>query len=485
MQGENQTFSSLTDSNGRFAFYGVEPGQYSMVAGGNGYAPQGLGRKGSRSGGNTLILTAGSHEKELVFRLAPPAVITGTIHDEDGDPVIGGQVQALRIVHTGSRQQTNPAGFAQTNDLGQYRLYGLESGQYLIVASYQRQQAENTPSSVVYLPTFYPSTSDSGQATPIKVLPADEISGIDVNLDSAPGVMIRGRLVTEVPVKALQGLYVSMMPRNSLRGGYQSASYGGVIRDDGGNFEIHGVPPGSYVLFGNLNDDGHFYSGRALVDVGKADLDGLTVVVGSGVTLRGHVQLSPGAKLDFTHLGVSLQDAEEYMGGAGAQVAADGTFTLNNVADGTYRVNVGGFPEEFYLQSAKLGGTDVLGPGLTVAHYDPSGTLDIVLSRDGGRVDGVVRNDQQPAIGATVVLVPDPPNRNHNELYSFKNTDALGMFSMLGLPPGDFKLFAWEPREGVSFTDPDLLKDYEERGTRVHIEDKTQQSVQLSVIPAD
>ena len=78
-----------------------------------------------------------------------------------------------------------------------------------------------------------------------------------------------------------------------------------------------------------------------------------------------------------------------------------------------------------------------------------------------------------------------PPNRDHNELFSFKAADALGRFSMLGLPPGDFKLFAWEPREGVSYSDPDLIKEYEERGKRVHIEANQQQSVELDVIPLD
>jgi hypothetical protein len=281
----------------------------------------------------------------------------------------------------------------------------------------------------------------------------------------------------------LQGIFVSMMPRDAAA--YAGTNYGAVVRDTTGNFELRGVPPGSYVLYANLNDGGHFYPGRALVDVGNSNVDGLTVVVGSGVTLHGRVRLSPGAELDLSHLGVSLQAAENYMGGAATQVKADGTFALEDVSEGAYRVNVGGFPEEFYLQSARLGEADVLGPGLTIGHNDSPGSLDIVLSRDGGRVDGVVLKDQQPAGGAMVVLLADPPNRDREDLRSWKTADQLGRFSLLGLPPGDFKLFAWEQSEGVPFADPDFLKDYEDRGTRVHIEDKTHQTVQLQVIPAD
>lgn len=482
--GDHPSLSDVTDGNGHFAFNEVEPGSYALAAGGNGYPQQGFGNKRGRPGGNVLTLTPGSHDKDLVIRMVPPGVITGTVRDEQGDAVIGGQVRALRVAHVGRRMPPSPGGSAQTNDLGQYRLYGLEPGQYFVIASYQPQNMGNMPSKDIYLPTFYPSTSDSGQAIPIKVSPGDEISGIDVDLKCVQSVVIRGRIVTEIPTKTRRGAYVSLMPRDAARTGYSGMNYGGVVHDDVGDFELDGVPHGSYVLFANLNDADHSYSGRALVEVGNANVEGLTLVVGSGVTLRGNVRLSAGAELDLTSLRVFLQAEENFMGGAGAQVKADGTFVLQNVSDGTYRVNVGGFPEEFYLQSVRLGGTDVLGPGPTLSHNDPVSNLDVVLSKEGGRVDGVVLNDQQPVGGAIVVFIPDPPNRDRNDLYSFKTTDPLGRFSLLGLPPGDFKLFAWDQREGLPYTDPDFMKEYEDRGTRVHIEDKKQQLVQLQVIPA-
>lgn len=485
LEGEHKIFNSLTDGAGRFTFSGVEPGRYALAAGGNGYSQQEFGSTRGRPGGKILTFAPGCREKNIVFRLTPPGVITGTVHDVDGDPVIGGQVQAFRIMRVGGHQQASPGGFAQTNDLGQYRIYGLDPGQYLIGASYQRQDGGMMPGQDVYLPTYYPSTADTGQATPIQISPGDEVSGVDVDLAFAHSVTVRGRVVSDIPVKALRGSYVSLMPRESFQGGYMGASFGGAVQNDTGDFEIRGVPPGSYVAFANLNDGARVYSGRAVVETASSNVEGVTVAVGPGLTLRGRVHLSPGGGLDLSHLGVSLQPAENYMGGGGAQVAADGTFVLENISDGTYRVNVGGFPEEFYLQSARLGGVDVLGPGLTISHTDGPGILDVVLSADGGRVDGVVLRDQLPIGNATVVLVPDPPNRNHSDLYSFKNTDVLGRFSLLGLPPGDFKLFAWERREGLAYTDPDFIKDYEDRGTRVHIEEKKQQSVQLQVISDD
>jgi hypothetical protein len=39
-------------------------------------------------------------------------------------------------------------------------------------------------------------------------------------------------------------------------------------------------------------------------------------------------------------------------------------------------------------------------------------------------------------------------------------TDSLGRFSMLGLPPGYFKQFSWEPADGVNYNDPDYVELY-------------------------
>jgi hypothetical protein len=122
---------------------------------------------------------------------------------------------------------------------------------------------------------------------------------------------------------------------------------------------------------------------------------------------------------------------------------------------------------------------------LTISHSQPLARLEIVLSPDGGRVDGRVLQEQRPVGGAWVVLAPDPPRRDREEMYSMKATDALGRFSLLGLPPGDFKLFAWEPVPGTNYTDPDFLKGFEDRGTPVHIEERQQQTVQLEAITSE
>src|SRR5271169_5273000 len=149
-----QQRSVLTDTRGQFVFRDIEPGRYVLHSGGNGYPFQVYGQRSPRRRGKIFQMAPGSHEKDIIFRLTPGGIITGPVYDEDGDPAIGANVQALR--KTGRSSQMNPAAGGQANDRGEYRIYGLEPGQYYLIANYQIQAVPNEGIDEVYMPTFYP-----------------------------------------------------------------------------------------------------------------------------------------------------------------------------------------------------------------------------------------------------------------------------------------------------------------------------------------
>jgi hypothetical protein len=483
--GGQQAYSTFTENNGYFIIRDIAPGRYAMNASGDGYRQQASGN-GKGTQGGILDLAPGKNVSGIVFRLLPPGVITGTVYDEDGAPVTSAQVQALRVAGSGTRRQIGGVSSQQTNDLGEYRIWGLEAGRYLVAATYQRPQT-NPGQQVdeVYLPTLHPSTADTSQATVVEVQPGAEVSGIDVDLRQAHAVMVRGRAMVDGPVKALKGVYVSLMPRVAAEGGYPLSNYGAPVQKDSGDFEIRGVPPGSYNLSAMWNDGRRQLYGRVPVEVDNANLDGVTLVLDSPITLVGRFRVEGSDQFDLTGLSLWLQPIDSTMGAGGSQAKADGTFVVQNVYDGYYRLRVLGFPEQYYVKSAREGGSDVLESGLTISRSQPPAHLEIVLSSDGGRVDGSVLQEQHPVSGALVVLAPDPPHREREEMYSMKTTDAFGHFSLLGLPPGDFKLFAWETVQGTNYNDPDFFKAFEDRGTPVHVGEGQQQTVQLEVITSE
>ena len=398
------------------------------------------------------------------------------------------QVRAMRVSGSAAHRPSGESGSEQTNDLGEYRIWGLQRGKYLVSATYRAPESgQPQPTDQVYLSTFHPSTPDVSQATVVDVEPGSETSGVDVDLRQAHAVAVRGRVMVDAPMKTLKGIFVSLVPRSpdGSSSFSNSASYGSPAQDDSGNFEIRGVPPGPYNVVAFWNDGRRQLGAKVPIEVSSANLDDVTVLLSNPTTLSGRFRLEGGSQFDFTRLGLMLQSTDSTTGSDSARIKSDGTFVIPSVFDGNYRVSVFGFPEEYFVKSAQQGRTEVLVSGLTVSHSMPPSALEITLSPDGGRVDGTVVHDQSPVGGAMVVLVPDLPHRDNDQMYSMKTADGLGRFSLLGLPPGEFKLFAWESVPGTNYVDPDFFETFEARGTRVHIEEKQSQSVQLEAITAE
>jgi hypothetical protein len=53
-----------------------------------------------------------------------------------------------------------------------------------------------------------------------------------------------------------------------------------------------------------------------------------------------------------------------------------------------------------------------------------------------------------------------------------------------GLAPGNYKLFGWEGVETEAWEDPDFLKEYEDQGQPINVEDGDEKSIDLKLIPA-
>jgi hypothetical protein len=193
----------------------------------------------------------------------------------------------------------------------------------------------------------------------VEVDPGAEASGIDLDLREAHAVMVRGRVMVDGPVKSLRGLYVSLMPSGS-EGGFSLSSYGGSVQDDSGDFEIRGVPPGPYNLSAFWNDGRRQLYGRVPVEVSTANLDGVTFVLANPLTLSGRFRVDGGNQVDYTRLGLWLLSVDKAMGSGNAEIKPDGTFIIQNIYDGNYRIRIAGFPEEYYVKSAREGGSEVL-----------------------------------------------------------------------------------------------------------------------------
>ena len=102
----------LTDANGQFFFRDLTPGRYLLTASKPGWLSGGFGRR--RPGVEAVPIEIGEGERRvnLSITLWRPAVITGRVTDDAGDPLINVEVRAVRQIFSLSpdgRRTTRPS----------------------------------------------------------------------------------------------------------------------------------------------------------------------------------------------------------------------------------------------------------------------------------------------------------------------------------------------------------------------------------------
>lgn len=486
---------AITDASGRFVVQNVDPGTYRISVSRNGFARSEPNRSLPGQPSSVVTLSAGQRLKDLTFRLQPAAVISGRVLDEDGEPLANAQVQGLRYRYIRGKRQLAPAGNASTDDLGNYRLFGLVPGKYYVKASYWdrgpammmmsggARSANASPESPmeVHAPLYYPGVLDPAQADAVAVSDGEERRAVDFRMTRTRTVWVKGRVTGPVAFSAQRVPVVMMLPRGS-RFVTDRPAYSRVKAD--GTFELRGVLPGQYSLTVMLENDGSRLTARRDLDVADANVDGLELALSPGAELAGSVRVENAAdtapKLDSAR--VLLQAGDDFMpyGFGNAAVGPDGTFVAKDLADGNYRVRVFGLPERQYVRAIRAGDADVSETGIHVAQGSAPGPLLITVSADAGSLDGrVVDSDKKARSGARVVLV----GKMLQDGSASTSSDQNGNFRIPTVPPGDYSLYAFEEAEPGAWEDPEFLEPYQSKATKVSVQPNGRQSAEVEMIP--
>jgi hypothetical protein len=334
------------------------------------------------------------------------------------------------------------------------------------------------------IPIYYPGTPDPQAAAPISLQAGTLFSGVDLTVAAVRTFTVRGQVVSGATGQPVANVNVVLEPRQrpGSRGPIMRSRAMGANR---GAFEVRGVVPGSYDLVAISNDRNNRMSARVPVDVSGSDIQNVSVLLAPGFSVPGRVT-AEGATQDLARIRITLRPSASGMqfGGAipAAPIQADGSFALQQVGQDIYRMNWNGLPRGFYVKSARLGAVDVLKEGLRLERQ-PTVPLEVVISSNTGAIDATVVTDkQEPSINTTVVLVPSPELRFRNDLYRTAATDSTGRLHLDGVPPGDYKAFAWDDVETGAWQDPDFLQQYEERGRPVRVSANSAANVELRVI---
>ena len=365
--------------------------------------------------------------------------------------------------------------------------------------------------------TYYPGTTDITQADSVDLQPGTEIR-VDFNLVRSPRFHIRGQVIDATTSRPPQMATLAVSartasgdysPLDALIGGAAGMLQGNRYNSVTGEFEVREVAPGSYWLTvqtqplptvapgarGAMPTD----PASILAAINRAqvplevdrDIDNLSVTVTSGITIPGRIRIegnTPAGQDPYSRLIPMLQTGggsiltAALQGGGMPRPAADGTFSLTKITPGNYRLVVNGLDPTMYIKDAHIDRTDVL-QGIAIGNR-VDGALEIVLSTNAGQVDGtIVDAAGKPVSGVQAVLIPDRL-RNRSDLFKTATSGANGRFTMRGITPGDYKLFAWEDIEPFSYFDSDVLRPFEALGKTVRIQENSRETAEVKIIPA-
>jgi hypothetical protein len=399
-------FGTTTDNAGHFIIDNVDPGKYFFVGERNGFVTQGYSPRGNTRQTFWLTLADGQKLTDVVFKLTPSGVITGHVLDQDGEPLVRVQIQCMIFIYQRGRRQLVGTNGAMTNDLGEFRLFDLRPGKYVISARYDSPEMSigwtkrvvGCPQAVqaaeeAYPTLYYPNASNPEGASQIEVAAGAQIHGIDMTLLRTPMVRVRGHVNVDTTNQDRRNVDVDLTPRGS---GMMMSMPGnrGRVLDAKGNFEIRGVAPGSYYLSAYYSEDGQSYTARIPVDVGNSNLEDVEVSLRPPAEIKGRVFVEENSDLKGAKLSINLQTKSfgPFMGGSGGLVKDDLTFKLPNVGADPYDIEVFGLPDGFYLKSVRMGDQDVTETGADFTHGIPAGEMIVAINPNGGQIEGTVQN---------------------------------------------------------------------------------------------
>jgi hypothetical protein len=475
-QGPGNAALAQTDAEGRFEVKDLAGGRYLISATRSGYATVQLGQRAASQPGTPVELAEGQVLEKLNFALPRGGAIAGRIVDELGEPVAGVQVVAQRFAFVGGTRRlvtTGPeGGMDRTDDLGQFRLYGLSTGEYYVSATLRSMEfmpmnmTSSTGSTDGFTPTYFPGTSNVGEARRVTVRAGQDVPNISFALVPARLGRISGRVMTSSG-EPLAGGMLMAAPRNDVSIGIPSMMPTQVRPD--GTFQSAGLAPGSYSLTvqdrNPMSDSAEV--GRVEVRIDGEDVNDVLIVTGRGGIVRGRIVTEAGTAPPFrpAQVRIFLAPADPTrMTGFGFRpptVKDDWTFEGTGIID-SIRLNVtfdvpGG---NWVAQHAWKDSVDLLDAGIDVAPGQTIEDVELVITERRTELSGQIADDRgQPVTDAWVVVFPEDRNRWTTGSRYLRPTrpDTNGKYTVRLTPHDAYRVIVVRGLEDGQWSDPEFL----------------------------
>jgi hypothetical protein len=466
--------AALTDAEGRFSFEGFHQGPVTISVKKPGYFYPG-------SRGMSLInIMSGKQPDAIELKLLPEAVIFGQVTDDEGEPLEGVAVEALRMNYVqGQRHLAHAINPARTDEDGNFRIGGLHSGRYYlrikagqaarrILGAQSKARAEAYPALV-----YYPAARDFAAASTLDLAAGQKLQ-ISFSIKLAPAFKVSG-------VVSGLGAYKQVIPPMIVDESGMPLFVINSWDQQSGVFEFPMVPAGTYSLrIGALNEANHFSSRLETITVDR-DVANLHLAFSPGVTIpvllrrelnasNGNSNGSSGAEENanpgMIAATVSLESStfgNQFNAELGQETDSS-ALAVHAVMPGKYRVHVA--PNiNAYVASVRSGGIELLHNNLVVTDGGNVAPIEIVLRDDGGAIKVRVQSTDT-SDNPRILLIPESAPILLPTISGI-STDLDQEFG--NLAPGNYKVLAFDSIEGLEYENPEALEKYSIRAVQVTV----------------
>ncbi len=472
----------LTDADGRFALTRVPAGAHQITAVKTGYAEARFGAHGSGPALRVEV-AAGAVVNGIDIRLARSGAISGRVVDDAGDPLPNSTVTADRVVRIDGRLDTRSVATAQTDDLGEYRLFGLPEGRFVVgVTGTGMDSLQNTPgfTDVVWSRTFYPGVPSLAQAQPVTIVPGADVPGIDFT--STP--MRRPSLSVTVVDPNGEPTDAQVTFGSESRLGSTSVRMG---ITPSRNTTVARLEPGSWVVLA-VGSKG---VGMTRVTLG-ADDEAVTIAMTRGGRLSGHVvsdgsPIPPNAIVDIEAIPADPALATAGIFLRSRRMEADGRFVLTNLL-GPRLLRLRAGPKGWLLKDVVSDGRSMLDVPLVFSGNETITDVEVILSNHRSTLTGNVTTadaGHTAAADYSVLVFPSDPARlrNTERWARWARPRVRGDFVIDDLLPGDYLAVAVADVDETQWQNADYLERFRSRATPVTLGDRENKHIALELVP--
>ena len=481
---------TITDNNGAFELKNLAAGRYQLTANKGAFVSLQYGQTRPFEQGRPLEVRDAQLLEKIDFSLPRGAVVTGRVVDEIGEPTSDAQVTIQRFQYINGRRQLATVRNAQTNDIGEYRLFGIPPGQYVVSAVFRGGDlilgldGASNDTRAGYAPTFYPGTTNATEAQRVTLTVAQTLNDINIPLSPTRMARISGTAMNSEG-KPIAGLLVLLQA-----GGANIQSIGNQIKPDG-SFTISGVTPGDYTLLALVTNN----NAASIATSESAQLD--LTVAGEDVTDVRLVGLKPSsvtgriaARSAIGNLSqlqlIAAPKIPSPIGGSSSHVNDDGTFEMFARPGTAYiRMNSTGSFAGARIKAVRLNGVDVTDSGIDFKPYENISGLEVELTTQLSSLSGGVTDAKGNSVKDYTIVTFARDREKWGPASRYLNSgrpDQDGKYKLLSLPPGDYYAIALDYVEQGTSTDPEFLERVKERATEFSMTEAETKTLDLKLV---